>query len=79
MDWSIEITRVDNGYTVGWYESGDDDEMLEHHVVFEETDEKHGDIACMVKLLWFVTEHFGMTGSKHDEKRIGINTDGQSG
>ena len=66
----MQIHKVDNGYICEWWE---DD--TQYQVVFEEADTEHGIVECFQALLYFITEHFGMIGSKHDAKRIRITTD----
>jgi hypothetical protein len=69
----IEIERVDNGYTCQWWENNEEgEELVKHQQVFEEINKEHGEIECFQQLLWFITEHFGMVGSKHDTRRISI-------
>lgn len=72
----LEIDRTDNGYIASWWEDGDD--CIQHQMVFEETEKEHGEIECFQHLLWFMTEYFGMIGSKHDARRISITTGGEN-
>lgn len=73
MDWSIEIERADNGYTANWWDDNDEgEELIKHQAVFEEEETETGELDCMVKLLNFVSEHFGFHGSKHDKYRLKI-------
>lgn len=75
--WDLRIIKGDNGFRCNWLEDldegGDDARICE--TVFEEEESEHGEIEAFARLLWFVTEHFGMVGSKHDEKRIRIEID----
>jgi hypothetical protein len=78
MQWSLEIEKVENGYFTKWWEM-DEPEQIKHQMVFEETDTEDGEVECFARLLWYITEHFGMVGSKHDKYRIRITTDNSEG
>ncbi|MBE3145145.1 MAG: hypothetical protein IMZ61_14690 [Planctomycetes bacterium] len=76
--WDLRITKGDNGFRCNWLEDYDDmpgSRVFE--AVFEEGESEHGEIECFQRLLYFVTEHFGMVGSKHDARRIRITTGGE--
>ena len=66
MDNAVNIRHVGNGYICSWWEGKDEG------VVFEEEDVEKGDIVCMVKLLYFVKEHFGIYYSKHNKYNLEI-------
>jgi hypothetical protein len=70
MNWEIEIEKVQNGYVCKWWEEADDDELVKGQRVFEEQDSARGDLDAFVSLCWFLAEHFGVYGSKHDEFRL---------
>ena len=72
MNYWLKIFKDENGYLVEW----DDDGEIRFRV-FEEGDEEFGDIECFRRLLYFVTEFFAKTGSKHDKKRITITLGGK--
>ena len=71
MDWSLEIKRAENGFVAKWLEELEDDRCRELVMVFEETGEDGLD--ATEALLYFVLEHFGLRGSKHDQRRITID------
>jgi len=76
MNWEVDIEKVNNGYVCRWWEDNTEgEELVKQQVVFEEADTEHGIVECFQALLYFITEHFGMIGSKHDAKRIRITTD----
>lgn len=76
--WDLRITKGDNGYRCNWLEETDDFGAVRvYEIVQEEMESEHGEIECFQRLLWFITEHFAMTGSKHDERRINITTGGE--
>jgi hypothetical protein len=75
--WDIHIIRSDNGYRCNWIEEVDEDHERIMEMVFEEEGSEHGEIEAFQRLLWFITEHFGMVGSKHDEKRIRVEIDNE--
>lgn len=77
--WDLRIYKGENGYRCNWLEDldegGDDARIME--TVFEEEESEHGEIEAFQRLLYFITEHFGMVGSKHDARRIRITTGGE--
>jgi len=73
---NLEIITTDNGYLAEWWEN-EEPEPIKHMMVFEETDTEDGEVECFARLLWYITEHFGMYGSKHDRRRIRITTGGE--
>jgi hypothetical protein len=70
MIGEIRIRNAVNGYAVT---SPDIVGMM----VFEVMDTEHGEIECFKRLLYSIVDHFGMTGSKHDARRIRITTGGE--
>ena len=70
MSWDIIVERVDNGFVASYLEEVDG-EFEERRSCFEGNGD---DVEAFQRLLWFVTDYFGMTGSKHDKKRITITT-----
>jgi hypothetical protein len=85
MDWKLEIEKVGNGYICRWREDDDGDGALgrirrllgtckEYKEVFSIPDIRWGEVSTFQEVLCFVTDHFGMTGSKHDARRIRIET-----
>jgi predicted small metal-binding protein len=75
--WDLRILKGDNGFRCNWLEDLDEEQSEARimETVFEEAESEHGEIEAFQRLLWFVTEHFGMVGSKHDAKRIRIEID----
>lgn len=70
MNWSVEISRGENGYKCGYWVDTEDDqwERKEEYIQDDEVDElKSGE-----ELLWWVLEYFSLGGSKHDPERIRI-------
>jgi hypothetical protein len=78
MDSYFEITiiKVSNGYLVTFWED-EEPEPVKTQIAFEETDGDHNGVECFKRLLCYITDHFGMYGSKHDAKRIRITTGGE--
>ena len=69
--WELQVERVDNGFLVRWWEEMEPEEFVEHKVVFEAGEKDvWDDHLALVNCLRFITEHFGLQGSKHDEMRI---------
>uniref|UniRef100_A0A6M3LKF2 Uncharacterized protein n=1 Tax=viral metagenome TaxID=1070528 RepID=A0A6M3LKF2_9ZZZZ len=75
--WDLRIVRGENGYRCNWLEDLDDDHAQIFETVFEEEEGEHGEVEAFQRLLYFITEHFGMIGSKHDARRIRITTGGE--
>lgn len=61
------IDKVDNGYVLT------PDPVLELDPQVFEIDEDN-EAESFTKVLWAITEYFGMMGSRHDNKRIFITT-----
>jgi hypothetical protein len=67
----IEITRVQNGFTVLIPKEEPDgfDKVL---VFQEDDDEENGELKNMRSLLWFLKEEFGVYWSKHNRFNLDI-------
>ena len=69
-DWAVQIVRVRNGYVCKYPdENGEGESHLETEVFsYDETDElKSGE-----ELLWWIINHFGISGSRYDAERLTI-------
>jgi hypothetical protein len=68
VDFSLHITRVENGYVVSENEDVS---------VYEEPsgDDITPDPDTLARVLWHVVEYFGGIGSKHDARRIQITVE----
>ena len=64
----VTIEKCGNGYVVT-----QNNKILS---VFEDSETEWGHLESFNRLLYFITEHFGLLGSKHDEKRIRIIIEG---
>jgi hypothetical protein len=66
--WALHIERVDNGFIVSGVDGA---------TVFEEDDNcpQDPDPAAMVRLLWYIIEYFGSTGSRYDAKRVRVSVE----
>jgi hypothetical protein len=71
MNWSIEITRGENGYKCGFYVEVDDEGGREWKEAYIQDDEID-DLKSGEALLWFIMEYFAFGGSKHDPERLRI-------
>jgi hypothetical protein len=77
MYFDLEVSKVENGYVVSFWEF-EDKTSKETQYAFEVDDEdEHGEIECFKRLLLYITNHFSMTGTKHDKRRIRITTGGE--
>ena len=66
----IQIEKVNNGYVCRYYE-----EDVANKMVFEDDESETGELDCMVKLLYFVKEYFGIYNSKHNKHNIIIEVE----
>jgi hypothetical protein len=71
-DYSIKVSRADNGFICEWEDEDDEGNPLKHSQVFSEDDSELGELKCTNDMLWFVKEHFGVFWSKHNKKNLKI-------
>lgn len=69
--WDLRVVKTVNGYRATWLEEIDD-ELVVMEMVFEEPDTETGELEVMANLLWFVSEHLGVTFSKHNKENLVI-------
>jgi hypothetical protein len=74
---NLEIERTDNGFLAKWW-ADEEPEPVKHIMVFEEHITETSELECFARLLWYIVEHFGMVGSKHDLSRIRITTENKN-
>lgn len=72
MKWLVNISSEDNGFVVKFI-SGDE----KYTMVYQEKDNTEPsdiehDKEHVHNMLWDILEYFGMSGSKHDKKRLYI-------
>jgi hypothetical protein len=67
MDWVLRIEKVENGFIASYRL---DEETTLNKEVFQ--DDGTDDLKSGEEMLWFVLDHFGIGGSKHDPERIRI-------
>lgn len=72
MKWLVNISSEDNGFVVKFI-SGDE----KYTMVYQEKDNTEpsgieSDKEHVHNMLWDILEYFGMSGSKHDKKRLYI-------
>jgi len=67
LDWSLTITRADNGYLL----KGKSDNMGAP-MTFVIEDDEQDELKSHEELLWEVMEYFSFQGSKHDKERIRV-------
>ena len=73
LDWKYSITRGENGFAVRWMDELENGNVRQGHQYFEANEsEEWGDHNALVRCLWFITESFGLSGSKYDAVRIKI-------
>lgn len=67
----IDIEKADNGYVASWVEEGEEENYyITHKLLFE--DKEDDELDSMLKLLYFIKEHFGVNYSKHQKRNINI-------
>ena len=81
-EWSMKITRANNGFIVetkddgivlkNLFENRDDSNHINNHRDFE-------DLKIWREMLYFIMENFGYYPSKHDDKRIVIRIEDRDG
>ena len=64
----LTIEQVINGYILSYY----DEETKKKMTIAVEEDENESDERTTQKLLWEISEYFGLCGSKHDTERCHI-------
>lgn len=75
----LTITRCDNGFEISYWEDFEDErEPEKHRLVFESQDGDFGEETACVNMLFEIVELFGLTGNKHDAKRIIIKLEDQN-
>lgn len=76
MSYQLRITRGDNGYRLDWEDEAINDdplgegEMIRHEEYIQ--DDEGDELRSIEELLWWITDHFGRGGSKHDPERLRI-------
>lgn len=78
----LTIKTADNGYILTYHEELEKGVWEERHIAVEDVAEDSnclGEARITQKLLWEITEYFGLDGSKHDEERIHISVRNQKG
>lgn len=74
--WGLHIEKVSNGYVARYVDQYEDGGKFIRTVVFEEPEEKGGELEAMRNLLLFVKEHFGVYYSKHEKENLIIEIEG---
>ena len=76
MAWEVKICKVENGYIVIHNSDSDDPAYGAYNVVktvFQEPELNDSkEESATYNMLWFILNHFGEAGSKHDKERIRI-------
>ncbi len=76
--WSLHIEKVSNGYIARYVDQYEDGGKFIQTVVFEEPEEKGGELEAMRNLLLFTKEHFGVYYSKHEKENLIIEIEGKT-
>lgn len=73
-DWSVKVTKADNGFVLEWEEEYDegDNTFTKRIVCEEETNllSPEEDLVSVKKMLDTVLDRFGINYSKHNKKNI---------
>ena len=72
----LKIIQIENGF-ICEYDDQNEDGNGTHTVklVFEDlNNDEFSYLDTFTRMLYYIVEHFGMSGSKHDKKRIKIST-----
>ena len=77
-DWFIHIERVSNGYVLTFNRTSlDDEEIVDQRLVEDRADNDYSGIEAGCAMLREVMEHFDLSGSKHDAKRLRVEIEDQ--
>lgn len=76
--WDLHIEKVSNGYIARYVDQYEDGGKFIQTVVFEEPEEKGGELEAMRNLLLFTKEHFGVYYSKHEKENLIIEIEGKT-
>lgn len=76
MNFELHITKAKNGYYMMWQEEVER-EVINHQEVFEEKDGEDEEIECMRRLLLRIKEYFGVYYSKHNQKNLVVEIEGE--
>jgi len=69
-DWGVEIIRVRNGYVCKYPdENGEGESHLETEVF---SDDEIDELKSGEELLYWIINHFGISGSRYDAERLTI-------
>jgi hypothetical protein len=72
-DYSIKITKADNGFICEWEDEDDEGNPVSFKEVFEEKEfDNDAELKCTESMLWHVKDYFGMFWSKHNKKNLKI-------
>ena len=71
MIWSVEITRGENGYKLGYWEETEDGYEMGWREEYIQDEERDG-LKSGEELLWYIINYFSLSGSKHDPERLRI-------
>jgi len=80
MAYELNVKKVENGFILKYDEELDEGTKITTEHIVEEDDTEFGELESGKRMLWHVLEHFCLSGSKHDSKRIVIcyrNEDGE--
>jgi hypothetical protein len=69
MNWELKIEKCINGFTAEWWEDGEPED-IRHRMLFEAQDTETGEMEAFTSLVYFLQDHFGLSGSKHDHYRV---------
>lgn len=70
MEWYAKISKVYNGYIVEYH--GGEDLEPEPISVYQQRDDDLDGLEAVQDMLYEIMGHFGLSGSKHDPRRLVI-------
>jgi len=75
IDWSVEITKVDNGYVITYSDIESTRIEVAENLAIEK--EFYREAECLARVFRSVQEYFGVFNSKHNDHRLEIKVEMQ--
>ena len=77
MRWHADITSVDNGFIVDYFDGENKRKVVYQEKESDELSPNEKDKEHIVDMFYELLDFFGEIGSKHDKKRISITYEKQ--
>jgi len=73
--FDLRIKKVDNGYSVSYFDNDNEGDIITRIVVFEDVEDDNeikSEQLTIQKLFYFMLEHFNINNDKHNDQYISI-------